>query len=74
MITERLAALPLPAKGDRRPIEGLPPWLPVRVGDHRIICRALTGSELRAGPAAPTGYLVGRIVHRRDIPRTVPQL
>lgn len=74
VITERLTALPLPANLDMRPIQGLPPWLRVRVGDYRIICRALTNSELRVGPAAPSGYLVGRIVHRRDLPRTLRQL
>lgn len=74
VLGEGLSSDPLPANLDVRPLAGASPWLRIRVGDYRIICRPLTGAELRAGEVARVGYLVDRIVHRRDLPRTVRQL
>ena len=75
-----------PAKGDgvrpRKPaggevdvnaLEGFSPWLRVRVGEHRIICRPLTPAELR-GTGSSRGLYVARIIGRKQLPTAVKNL
>jgi hypothetical protein len=48
---------------DVRRLAGNPGWLLLRVGDHRVLYRPLSETEAaRHG----RGYLVARVVHRRD--------
>jgi hypothetical protein len=52
------------------------PWLRVRDGDHRLYLRPLTDTELATlGVELPeTGYLVGRIIDKKDETRTLRAL
>ena len=63
-IVEGLRAL---AAGDSnldvKALEGRAPWLRLRVGDFRVLYRPIEG-----------GYLVARIVNRRDLDRAVDSL
>lgn len=76
-----LSANPQPANLDVKALKGASPWLRLRVGDHRIIYRPLTPDELtplvarlptKARPSG--GYLVARIVNRRDLEKAVSTL
>lgn len=49
---------------DVRPLVTAPGWLRLRVGDYRILYR----------PTGASGWLVGRIVHRRELDRAVATL
>lgn len=74
-VQRRLRRIPPPANLDVRPLEGKAPWLRVRVGDVRIVCRRLTNAELAArGVRAPGGYLIVRVVHRRELERAIGEL
>ncbi|GAC1703041.1 MAG: hypothetical protein NVS9B6_19770 [Candidatus Limnocylindrales bacterium] len=73
VLADRLATVPLPGNLDLRPLEGLRPWLRVRVGDHRIICRPLTPTELR-GTGSSLGYYVARIIDRKELLAAVKDL
>ena len=66
VLADRLASVPLPGNLDLKPLEGLRPWLRVRVGEHRIICRPLTPAELR-GTGSSVGYYVARIIDRKQL-------
>ncbi len=67
VLADRLTAVPLPGNLDVKPLEGLSPWLRVRVGEHRIICRPLSPAELR-GTGSSLGWFVARIVDRKELP------
>jgi hypothetical protein len=54
---------------DVRPLEGRKPWRRLRVGDWRILFRPLSSQESPSG-----GYLVARIVNRRELERAVREL
>ncbi|MGH2377885.1 MAG: type II toxin-antitoxin system RelE family toxin [Candidatus Limnocylindria bacterium] len=73
-----LAALgqePRPANLDLKPLRGREPWSRARAGSYRVIIRPLTGEEVRRlTGAAGRGYLVARIVHRRDLERAIGRL
>jgi mRNA-degrading endonuclease RelE of RelBE toxin-antitoxin system len=74
-----LVAVAPPDNLDVKPLEGHAPWLRLRVGVYRILCRPLTTEEVAAvsrqrGHRLDTGYLVARIVHRRDLERAVAAL
>jgi mRNA-degrading endonuclease RelE of RelBE toxin-antitoxin system len=75
-----LAATPQPANLDAKPIVGASPWLRLRVGDYRVLYRPLTPAELAAiaqGSEAREvigGFLVHRIIRRRDLDRAVETL
>jgi mRNA-degrading endonuclease RelE of RelBE toxin-antitoxin system len=58
-----------------RALEGCAPWLRLRQGDYRLLYRPLRADELqeRSG-AANAGFLVERIVHRRDLEQAVTTL
>jgi hypothetical protein len=44
------------------PLVGKPPWRRLRIGMYRVLFMPWSASKGRAA-----GYLVGRIVHRRDL-------
>lgn len=78
-LTTSLTADPPSDNLDVKSLEGHGPWLRLRVGDYRLLYRPLTSEELaevvrRRGQPADTGYLVARIVHRRDLERAVDTL
>jgi mRNA-degrading endonuclease RelE of RelBE toxin-antitoxin system len=53
---------------DVKPVTGRSPWRRLRVGEHRILFRQLAPSE------APPGYLVARVIDRRDLLRAIDTL
>lgn len=56
-------------------VSGRPPWLRMRAGDYRVLCRPLTGNELAArGVAETTGYIVARVIHRSELHRAIATL
>ena len=57
----------VPAKLDVRPLIGHAPWRRLRVGEFRVIFRMFSADELRSRGATTRGYLVERIVERRDL-------
>ena len=74
-----LAALDRLAEGaeslDIKALQGAAPWLRLRVGDFRVLCRSLTAEELHALLGSPgAGFLVGRVVDRRDLDRAIESL
>jgi mRNA-degrading endonuclease RelE of RelBE toxin-antitoxin system len=76
-LTVALVAIPPPGNLDVKPLEGHEPRL--RVGTYRVRYRPLRAEELEAvsaqrGHHAEVGYLVARIVHRRDLERAVAAL
>ena len=73
VLADKLTAVPLPANLDTKPLEGLSPWLRVRVGSHRIVCRPLTAAELR-GTSAAVGCYVARIIDRKELPKVLKNL
>jgi mRNA-degrading endonuclease RelE of RelBE toxin-antitoxin system len=56
---------------DIKALAGSAPWHRLRVGDYRILYRAVEAGEA-ADPNAR--WLVARIVHRRDLERAVSTL
>ncbi len=68
VILDDLAAEPWPENLDVASLEGLGTWLRVRSGEFRIVLRPLTGAECEARGAS-RGYLVDRVVDRRDLER-----
>jgi mRNA-degrading endonuclease RelE of RelBE toxin-antitoxin system len=70
-----LAADPLPRNLDVVALQSRAPWLRLRSGDWRVLLRPLSAAELDdvAGTAA-RGFLVARIVNRRDLERAVATL
>ena len=70
-----LASDPRPANLDVRQLEGRAPWARLRIGDYRVIFRALTGTELRAlGADESAGVLVERLIHRRELEKAIKKL
>ena len=76
-----LAPTPPPDNTDVKPLRGAEPWMRLRIGTYRILFRALTAKELEPLLAVlpnadrpSEGYLVERIVHRRDLDRAVGTL
>jgi hypothetical protein len=56
---------------DSKPLVGSAPWHRLRVGDYRVLYRPVAPSETDTGEP---GWLVARIVHRRDLERAVATL
>jgi mRNA-degrading endonuclease RelE of RelBE toxin-antitoxin system len=52
---------------DIRPLLGRAPWLRLRAGSYRILYRPLTSHE-------GTGFLVARIIDRRDLEEAIRRL
>ena len=73
VLVDKLTAAPLPRNLDVRPLEGLSPWLRVRVGEHRIVCRPLAAGELR-GTGAAAGWYVARIIDRKELSTALKNL
>ena len=60
---------------DAKARQGAAPWLRLRMGDVRVIFRPLTTEELRVLPSSPSaGFLVARVVNRRDLDRAIETL
>jgi hypothetical protein len=60
---------------DIKALQGAAPWLRLRVGDVRVLYRPMTSDEVRALPgSSSTGYLVARIVNRRNLERAMETL
>jgi hypothetical protein len=51
----------------RDPVAGHAPWRRPRVGEHRVLYREVTGE-------ADVGYLVARVIDRRDLHRAIDKL
>lgn len=73
VLARTLTQVPLPGNVDIKPLTGLSPWLRVRIGEHRIVCRRLTDREL-SGTGATHGWYVARIVDRRDLAAALKSL
>lgn len=56
---------------DVKALRGSEPWLRLRVGDYRVIFRTIGADERGAEGAT---VLIARVVHRRDLERTVDTL
>ena len=67
-----LAADP-PGVIDERPLVGAEPWRRLRIGTWRVIFRSLSASELK-NFAEDRGYLVERVIRRRDLDRATKGL
>jgi mRNA-degrading endonuclease RelE of RelBE toxin-antitoxin system len=67
-----LGADELPANADVKALSGAPPWLRLRLGMFCVLYRRMTREELTALQIeADDGYLVARIVRRRDLERAI---
>ena len=74
-----LAAEPPPDNLDIKQLQGAAPWLRLRIGTHRVLYRPMTPEEISSFADDKTkddddGYLVARIVHRRDLDQAVGTL
>lgn len=75
LLERELAAEPQPPNLDVKALVGRSPWLRLRRGEYRVVYRPLTGPELRALRAAEAaGFLVERIVDRRDLDKAAATL
>jgi len=63
-----------PANLDVRALAGHGPWLRLRIGSLRVILRRLTTEESRSRRIRGHGYLVERVVDRRDLDKAVRTL
>lgn len=70
-IAETLASKPLPANTDDKPLTGRSPWRRLRVGELRVVYRALETDEV---VGVKRGRIVARVVHRGDLERAVTTL
>ncbi len=57
---------------DVKALRGAAPWLRMRAGDWRVLYRALSSGEVPSG--AESGFLVARVVNRRDLEKAVRKL
>jgi mRNA-degrading endonuclease RelE of RelBE toxin-antitoxin system len=77
---EELPAVPTPQNLDVKALQGMRPWMRLRIGDWRILYRSLTAAEMeqvraRGKPVdGPHGFLVDRVVNRRDLAEAVTSL
>lgn len=75
LLENELSVEPHPPNLDIKHLTGRAPWLRLRRGEHRVIYRPLTRDELRTLKAPEeAGYLVERIVDRRDLERAAASL
>ncbi len=56
---------------DVKPLAGSAPWHRLRVGDYRVLYRAVEPDDAGDSDAS---FLVARVVHRRDLERAVTTL
>lgn len=74
-LREDLATDPLPPNLDLVALQGRAPWLRLRSGDWRVLLRPLNAAELAdVARTAERGFLVARIVNRRELERAVANL
>jgi hypothetical protein len=63
------------ANSDIVAISGRRPWLRMRVGDFRVLVRPLTAEELAdLETSATAGFLIARIIDRRDLDAAIQAL
>lgn len=64
------------AKLDVKPLAGSAPWHRLRVGDYRVLYRAVEPDEVGDSEArfSEARFLVARVIHRRDLERAVATL
>ena len=62
-----LVEVPPRSNLDIRPLIGRTPWLRLRIGNVRVILRPLARSEASRLGVEPPGYLVERVIDRRDL-------
>ena len=80
VLFEELTAVPAPGNLDVKLLQGSRPWMRLRVGDWRILYRPLSADELQQVRASQTpgdvsqGFLVDRVVNRRDLAEAVRNL
>lgn len=75
LIERALAAEPQPTNLDVKALVGRAPWLRLRRGEYRILYRPLSGGELQALKASEqAGFLVERVIDRRDLERAASSL
>ena len=73
-VLNSLSKDPAPTNLDLRPLVGHEPWLRLRIGTLRVIFRRLTLEESRPRGIRGHGYLVERVVDRRDLDKAVGPL
>jgi mRNA-degrading endonuclease RelE of RelBE toxin-antitoxin system len=73
-VLDGLSKDPAPTNLDVRPLVGHEPWLRLRIGTLRLIFRRLTLDESRPRGIRGHGYLVERVVDRRDLDKAVGPL
>jgi mRNA-degrading endonuclease RelE of RelBE toxin-antitoxin system len=73
-VLDSLSQDPAPTNLDVRPLVGHEPWLRLRIGTLRLIFRRLTVEESRPRGIRGHGYLVERVVDRRDLDKAVGPL
>jgi mRNA-degrading endonuclease RelE of RelBE toxin-antitoxin system len=73
-LREGLAADPLPRTLEVVALQGRAPWLRLRSGDWRVLRPLSTAELVDVAGAATRGFLVARIVNRRDLERAVATL
>jgi mRNA-degrading endonuclease RelE of RelBE toxin-antitoxin system len=73
-VLDGLSKDPAPAKLDVRPLMGREPWLRLRIGTLRVIFRRLSLEESRLRGIRGHGYLVERVIDRRDLDEAVRPL
>ena len=71
-LKDELTADPHPDNVDIVPLSGNKPWLRGRCGEHRVIFRPPTRDEV--GEGFTTGYLVARIVDRKQLETAIKRL
>ncbi|MCK9248774.1 MAG: hypothetical protein M0P31_07320 [Solirubrobacteraceae bacterium] len=75
LLEQDLAAEPQPPNLDVKQLVGRAPWLRLRRGEHPVLFRPLTEDEVAGcATSATEGFLVERIVDRRDLERAVATL
>lgn len=77
---QQLVAVPPPGNLDVKQLAGQAGWMRLRVGDYRVLYRPLSEQEktrlvlARGALEGSTGFLVARIVNRRELERTIRTL
>lgn len=72
-----MAAIPPADNLDIDPVSGHEPYRRLRIGDWRVLYRQLTPREIdllvmrRGTLESSTGFLIARIVNRKDLERAV---
>lgn len=74
-VLRALGEEPIPANIDIKLLQGREPWFRARAGSFRVIFRPLTSEDLAAMTSGSgRGFLVYRIVRRRDLVRVIARL